>query len=145
MAPHLAHSAVGAGEGQGEDEYLVTRLESYSPPLTIINCYGEQRKVGKEVGEEKWGRLRREMEEVRGRGELCLLLGDLNKLVGSDEWGVEGNHPEVSPGGKLLRGLLMSREWFLVNALGEEVVVGGPFTREDPATFNKSCSSSQGS
>ena len=61
VAPHLAHSAVGAGEGQGEDEYLVTRLEAYSPPLTIINCYGEQRKVGKEVVEET--------EEGDGGGE----------------------------------------------------------------------------
>ena len=54
--------------------------------------------------------------------------------------GVVGNHPEVSPGGKLVRELLMSREWVLVNSLGEgEVVHGGPFTREDPATGNKSC------
>ena len=68
-----------------------------------------------------------------------MLVGDLNKLVGSDEWGVRGNHPEVSPGGRLLREMFMTREWVLVNALGEEVVVGGPYTREDPATSGKSC------
>ena len=139
VAPHLAHSAVGAGQGEQDDEYLVTRLEAFTPALTIINCYGEQRKEGKEVVEEKWGRLRKEMEEVRARGELCLLLGDMNKLVGNDEWGVEGNHPEVSPGGRLLREMFMTREWVLVNSLGEEVVIGGPFTRQDPATSNRSC------
>ena len=139
VSPHLAHSAVGVGEGEQGDEYLVTRLEAFTPALTIINCYGEQRKVGKEVVEAKWGRLRKAMEEVRARGELCLLVGDLNKLVGCDEWGVEGNHPEVSPGGRLLREMFMTREWVLVNSLGEEVVQGGPHTRVDPATSGMSC------
>ena len=42
----LKEFTVGAGEGQGEDKYLVTRLECYSPPLTLVNCYGEQKSVG---------------------------------------------------------------------------------------------------
>ena len=97
-------SACGAREGQGEDEYLVTRLEAFSPALCIINCYGEQRsRSSKEEVEARWGRLRKEMEAVQARGEYCLLTGDLNKLVGSDGFGVLGNHPEVSPGGRLLR------------------------------------------
>ena len=35
--------------------------------------------------------------------------------------------------------MLASRNWFLVNGMGEEVVTGGPVTRVDPATGNKSC------
>ena len=114
-------------------------MEAFAPAITVINVYGEQRKVKVEEVEARWRRLRKEMEEVRARGELCLLVGDLNKLVGCDEWGVEGNHPEVSPGGRLLRELLASEEWILVNGMGEEVVVGGPWTRVDPATGKGSC------
>ena len=42
---------VMAGEGKEEDEYLVTRLDCYNPPLTVVNNYGEQEKVGKEEQE----------------------------------------------------------------------------------------------
>ena len=79
------------------------------------------------------------MDEIVSRNEFCLLIGDLNKLVGCDEYGVPGNHPEVSPGGKLLRELLMTGKWFLVNGMGVEVVEGAPFTRVDPATGTRSC------
>ena len=43
------------------------------------------------------------------RGEFCVLAGDMNKL---------------------LRELLATGDWILVNGLGKEVVEGGPFTRE---------------
>ena len=130
---------VGAGEGQGEDEYLVTRLECYSPPLSVVNCYGEQDKVGPEEQLARWGRLRKELETIRARGELCLLAGDMNKHVGCDDLGVPGNKPEVDRGGHMVRALLATGDWLLVNAMGEEVVEGGPFTREDPATGALSC------
>jgi hypothetical protein len=45
----------------------------------------------------------------------------------------------VSAGGQLLRGLLDTGDWTLVNGMGDEVVTGGPFTRRDPATGNMSC------
>ena len=137
-------SAVGAGEGVGEDEYLVTRIECFSPALTVVNCYGEQRKCVKEQVEVKWNRLRTELETIRTRKDYCILAGDLNKLVGCDELGVEGNNPLTSPGGKLLRSLVATRSWFLVNGLGEEVVEGGPFTRKDPATGKESCLDHEG-
>ena len=139
VAHQYKNSTTQAGEGEGNDEYLITRIECFSPALNIINCYGEQRKTQKEEVEDKWRRLRKEMEGIRAKNEFCLLSGDLNKLVGCGEWGVPDNHPEVSFGGKLLRDLLSTGNWFLVNALGETVVTGGPFTRQDPATGNKSC------
>ena len=63
-----------------------------------------------------------------------MVAGDLNKLMGNGKMGVPGNHPEISLGGRLLLDLLASRNWILVNSLGEKVVLGGPFTRKDPAT-----------
>ena len=84
-----------------------------------------------------------EDEEALGgdkdEGEFCLLAGDLNKLVGDSELGVPGNSQEVSLGGRLLRELLATKDWVLVNGQGSEVVQGGPFTRKDPATGGLSC------
>ena len=132
-------SSIGIGEGKFDDEYLITRVETFYPALNVINCYGEQRKTSKEEVELKWSRLQKEMEDIRARKEFCLLTGDLNKLVGNDELGVPGNHAEISVGGQLLRELLSTKNWTLVNGLGEDIVEGGPFTRIDPATGNKSC------
>ena len=100
VSQELKDFAVGVGEGQKDDEYLITRLESFSPALNVVNCYGEQRKTSIEEVEEKWKRMLKDMEEIRAKGEYCVLTGDLNKLVGNDELGVPGNHPEVSPGGR---------------------------------------------
>ena len=129
----------GAGEGVGNDEYLITRVATFKPALNVVNCYGEQRKSTKLDVQEKWRRLQQDLENIRARNEFAILAGDLNKLVGNNELGVPGNHAEESLGGRLLKEMLASRNWFLVNGMGEEVVTGGPFTRLDPATGNKSC------
>ena len=131
--------ATGVGEGKNGDEYLITKIGTFHPALNIISCYGEQRKTNIEDVEAKCRSLHKEMENIRARNEFCLLDGDLNKLVGNDELGVPGNHPEISPGGRLLREFLSTGDWILVNGLGEEEVEGGPFTREDPATGFRSC------
>ena len=60
----FSDSTVGVAEGEGEEEYIVTRMEKFRPALTIINYYGEQRKTGKEEVESRWRRLVRVMEEV---------------------------------------------------------------------------------
>ena len=132
-------SAVGIGEGEGDDEFLITRIDTFSPALCVINSYGEQRRTKREDVESKWSRLLKEMEAARMRGDFCCYAGDLNKLVGTGEFGVPGNTSEISLGGRLLRELLAGGNWILVNGLGREVVQGGPFTREDPATGIMSC------
>ena len=81
----------------------------------------------------------RDMIKIRARKEFCLFLGDMNKLIGCGEWGVPGNHSEVTAGGRLLLELLATKDWVLVNALGEDIVKGGPFTRKDPASGKLSC------
>ena len=64
VSPQYKDFTIGAGEGEGDDEYLITRIECFSPALNIINCYGEQRKTGKEEVEGKFMRLRKEMEAI---------------------------------------------------------------------------------
>ena len=83
-------------------------------------------KQNKKEVEKKWARLTKDMQGIRARGELCLLAGDLNKHVGVGDLGVPGN-------------LLDTRNWTLINGMGEQVVRGGPFTRPDPATNKMSC------
>ena len=61
----------GAGEGVAGDEYLITRIASFKPELNVVNCYGEQRKTTKTEVEEKWNRLRTELENIRARNEFC--------------------------------------------------------------------------
>ena len=107
----------GAGEGSEDDEYLITRIATFKPALNVINYYGEQRKTSKQEVEEKWQRLCKDLENIRARNEFCCLVGDMNKLVGNGEFGVPGNHPEMSLGGKLLGKLLESRNWVLVNGM----------------------------
>ena len=45
IAQQYKDLAMGAREGKEEDQYLITRVESFSPALNVINCYGEQRKI----------------------------------------------------------------------------------------------------
>ena len=40
--------SVEAGQGEDEEEFIITRIECFSPALCVINCYGEQRKTRKE-------------------------------------------------------------------------------------------------
>ena len=45
VSKEYSDSTVGVGVGEGEEEFIITRLEAFTPPLTIINYYGEQRKT----------------------------------------------------------------------------------------------------
>ena len=57
-----------------------------------------------------------------------VILGDINKHVGDI---IEGNHDKVTFGGRLIKKLLETEKYELVNSTKK--VVGGPFTRYDPA------------
>ena len=54
------------------------------------------------------------------------MLGDFNRSIGAGEFGVQGNKPKISPGGKLIRELLKEGEYVLANNL--EKATGGPWT-----------------
>ena len=129
---NIANCAVNVGQGAGDDEFIIVRLEQFTPAICLINYYGEQEgRVGKEEVNAKWERMLKEIRKIRARGEECLLIGDFNKLVGCDELGIQGNKDKISHGGQLLRELLATEEYLLVNNM--DITSGGPFTRVDPA------------
>ena len=90
VSPVYRDSTIGAGESEGENEYVITRVSSFSPALNVINYYGEQRKTSKENVEKNWRLLVKDMTKIRARKEFCLFLGDMNKLIGCGQWGVPG-------------------------------------------------------
>ena len=136
---YLRQHVVQVSSNSEGDEYLITRLENVEPALNILNIYGqiEGRAGGKENLLESWGRILKELSLIEARGEGVLIIGDLNRGVGSDELGVPGNSPTVSYGGKLVRDLVATEEYCLLNGLA--LAEGGPWTREDPGDGGLSC------
>ena len=94
---YLMSNTVKVAEGDFDDEYIIVRIDKCIPALNIINIYGEQEgRTGRGKVLEKWSRIRKELDRIKMQGEFCLMAGDLNKKVGNDDLGVEGNHPEIS-------------------------------------------------
>ena len=124
-------SVVQIKEGSENDEYLITRHANFVTPINIINIYGEQecRENKKEV-ESRWLRIMEEVVKIENRHEACILIGDMNKHIGNDEYGVKDNHEKISSGGELIRTLLETKEFVCLN--NHPRTVGGPFTRFDP-------------
>ena len=94
IANYLRPHTVKVGEGKEEDDkYVIVRLDHVIPALNIVNIYGSQEsRTPKENISEGWARLEKDLDEIIHRGEAFLIMGDLNRAVGSDEWGVDGNH-----------------------------------------------------
>ena len=136
---YLKSDTVEVAEGEYNDEYIITRINKCKPALNIVNLDGEQEgRTGREKVLESWARLKKELDRIKIKGEFCLIAGDLNKKVGNDHLGVKGNHPEISYGGELIRELVASGQYLIVN--NTDVAIGGPFTRLDPADeTKKSC------
>ena len=129
---NLKQNTVKVGEGRDNDEYLITRLDHCDPPLNIINMYGNQEcRARKDDILEGWARLIKDVREIECRGEFCLLMGDLNRKIGNDDLGIKGNDDKISFGGQLVRQLLEGGEYVQLNNL--DIVVGGPYTWQDPA------------
>ena len=42
VSQQFSDLAVGAGEGDREDEFLITRIEAFSPTLCVVNSYGNR-------------------------------------------------------------------------------------------------------
>ena len=139
VANSLKNNTVKVGEGQNEDEYLITRVDHIYPPINVINVYEgqESRMTTKEVFD-SWMRLKKDVDQILQRKEGVILIGDFNVSLGNDDHGIKGNHGKVSYRGKLIREMLEEKEIFLIN--GMELVENGPWTwesRSDPS--KKSC------
>ena len=123
LKPHT----VKVQEGADKDEYLVTRIDNVKPAINIVNVYGgqESRMDNQEILE-SWGRLKKELDNIKDKDESCILIGDLNRAVGAGDKGVPGNHEKVSFGGQLVRELLEDEEYVLLNSIPR--AEGGPWT-----------------
>ena len=123
---------VKLSEGENDDEYLITRHSNFLMPLNIINVYGEtESRSSRPNIQERWGRLINEIKKIEKRNELILLIGDLNKHIGNDMFGVKDNHSKITFGGELVRSLLYDGEFICMN--NSPITTGGPFTRFDPS------------
>ena len=134
VADHLKSGLTKVGEGRDGDEYIITRLGQTQPAINIVNFYGEnESRAGERKVLESWERLRSDIEEIEERGEAILLMGDMNRAIGSDELGIPGNKELVSKGGKLIRDeLLKDGKYVLINGLKTGLVEGGPWTWVQP-------------
>ena len=65
--------------------------------------------------QDRWGRILTEVKKIEQRNELMLIIGDLNKKIGNDAFGVKDNHATITPGGELVRGLLSSGDFICMN------------------------------
>ena len=117
------------GEGKESNEFLITRHSQFIIPINIINVYGEQEnRTSASDLKDNWNEIVEEMLKIEAKGEHVMLIGDFNKHIGNV---IPNNHDRVTAGGKLVRDLLESDQYILLNGSPKEV--DGPFTREDPS------------
>ena len=139
IANHLKSNVMKVAEGREGDEYIITRFDHTIPAMNIVNMYGqnESRTDNDEI-EKTWIRLMQDVKEIEERNETVLIVGDLNKAIGNDEFGVKGNKSKISPGGKLIRNLIKNHLYIVINNL--DLVKDGPWTWVDRKDSNvKSC------
>ena len=124
-------------EGSDDYEFLITRHSQFVTPINVFNIYGEQEgRTDKDNIQNRWNRIMSEVVKIEAKNELLVLCGDLNKHVGDV---VEGNHSKVTFGGQLIRDLLSTEKYILVNSNSTNKVEGGPFTRYPNCSAKKSC------
>ena len=113
---HEAQHVIKIKEGDNEDEFILVKHEKFKPALNVLSIYGEQegRSQKAEIFE-KWSKILDVIYSVLARGESLIVLGDLNKHIGSDHLGVVGNHEKISYGGTLVRDLIEAGDLILVN------------------------------
>ena len=116
-------------DGPDNDEYIITRHSQFIVPINIINVYGETENRTKNSDvEDRWYRIVTELKKIEYKGEFSVLIGDMNKHVGDV---IKGNHTKVTFGGQLIREILKTKKYVLLNSTNK--VRGGPFTRYNPA------------
>ena len=125
-------------ENNEHDEYMIVRLELVKPALNIVHVYGRiESRTGAEKVLEGWKQILKELTSIQSKKEAILIIGDLNRAVGDGMAGVVGNRSQVSFGGSLIRELIGSGEYFMINNLS--LTTGGPWTRVCPGTGRSSC------
>ena len=112
-------------EDNNGDEFMITRVDHVIPALNIVHIYGQQEsRVSRGKLIESWEKIKEELVLIKERNEAALIVGDLNRDIGNDEYGVIGNHDNISYGGKLVRELIKTGEYIMVNNMN--IAKGGP-------------------
>ena len=138
VANSIKRHATKVAENNEHEEYMIIRLEHVKPALNVIHVYGRiESRINSEKVLEGWTELLQELISIENRQEAALLIGDLNRGIGCGVEGVEGNRREISYGGSLIRDLVSSGEYFLLNNLN--LTMGGPWTRVYPGDGRPSC------
>ena len=138
VADSIKQHCTKIAAGNDNEEFMIVRLEHVKPALNIVNIYGRvESRTGGEKVLEGWTEIVKEVKKIEDRGEASLIIGDFNRAVGDGENGVAGNRPEVSYGGRLIRELVSSGDFFLLN--NHSITTGGPWTRICPGTGKGSC------
>ena len=92
-------------KGRESDEYIITRLDHVTPPKNIVNIYGQQEsRTSNDDSLESCRRLHEDLLQIDDYGEAVLLIGDMNRAVGSDDLGDVDNSSKVSYGGHGCKG-----------------------------------------
>ena len=120
-------SSLKVDEGKEELEMIVTRHDQFTPPLNVINLYGEQEcRTKKEVMMDNWNKVMEVISQIERKHELVIVLGDLNKPYNMNE-----SNTKMTVGGKLIQELIDTDKYVLVKAMDN--VINVPYTRYDPA------------
>ena len=85
----------------------------------------------KKLWKKHWEEILDVISKVEARNENLVIIGDANRLIGDV---IPGNDPKVSYGGKMIRSLLESDNYVLVNAINK--VKGGPEPESILPTLN---------
>ena len=134
----LKQHATKVTDNNEHDEFMIVRLEHVKPALNIVHVYGQiESRTGSEKVLEGWKQILKELITIQSKKEAILIIGDLNRAVGDGMAGVVGNRGLVSFGGSLVRELIDSGEYFMLNNLS--LTTGGPWTRVCPGTGRSSC------
>ena len=117
----LAEDAVLLEKGAEEDndEFVVVKINAYSPPVVVVGVYGSQENGAREVTRERWTRIFSVMNKYKEQGSVVLMGGDLNCWLGNN-LGLTSNHPSVSAGGKQVMKEAENGGWFLINSKSSE-------------------------
>ena len=117
---------------------MIVCLEHVKPALNIVHVYGRiESRTGNDKVLEGWKQILKELSTIQSKKEAILIIGDLNRAVGDGLVGVVGNRSQVSFRGSLVRELISSGEYFVLNNLS--LTTGGPWTRVCPASGRSSC------
>ena len=118
IANTIKQHATRVAENNKKEEYSIVRLEHIKPALNIVHVYGRvESRTSPEKVLEGWAEILKELSHIEDSQEAILMVGDWNRAVGSGAQGVEGNKSQVSYGGSLIRDLVSTGNYFILNNL----------------------------